>query len=50
MHSSLTEGKIKQINFTNQGYRSTEDIFLTTSRETQTQGLPYNATDLRLTF
>ena len=31
-------------------YRSTEDIFLTTSRETQTQGLPYNATDLRFTF
>ena len=28
----------------------TEDILLTTSRETQTQELPYNATDLRLTF
>ena len=28
----------------------TEDILLTTSRETQTQELPYNGTDLRLTF
>ena len=29
---------------------SAHHILLTTSRETQTQELPYNATDLRLTF
>ena len=40
----------KQIVLFCTSHRSTEDILLTTSRETQTQELPYNATILMLTF
>ena len=40
MHSSLTEGKIKQINFTNQGEKNPSEIYTPSPQNTDTKIVP----------